>query len=163
MTPDTPPTVRTATRDDLAALVELTGAFRDHLAHATPRADALAAGLMRLLADPDTQFALALAPGDRPLGYVQCRYRFSLWTGAPDVELEDVFVTPAARRCGVGVALIDFVLAEARRRGCRLACLATNERNRPALSLYERLGFSPARARWQGGRQLWLERPLEDT
>jgi hypothetical protein len=33
--------VRTATRDDLEALIELTGAFRDHLAQATPRADAL--------------------------------------------------------------------------------------------------------------------------
>jgi ribosomal protein S18 acetylase RimI-like enzyme len=161
MTADTPPTVRTATGADLEALTGLAAAFRDHLAHTTPSVDDLAIGLARLLADPETQFVLALDGGGRPLGYVQCRYRFSLWTGSPDVELEDVFVTPSARRRGVGEALVRFVLAEARRRGCRLACLAVNERNLPALSLYEGVGFSPARARWQGGRQLWLERPLE--
>ena len=160
MTSNTLLTVRPATAADRPLLIGLAAGFRDHLGHATPSRDQLGAALTVLLADPSTQFVVAME-GGAGLGYVQCRYRYSLWNDAPEVELEDVFVAAAARRRGVGRLLIDFALAEARRRGCRLACLATNERNLPALALYQGLGFSPARARWDGARQLWLERPIE--
>ena len=36
-----------------------------------------------------------------------------------------------------------------------------NEKNEGALAFYKRLGFRAERPRWQGGRQLWLNRPLE--
>lgn len=161
MTSRTRRTVRLATRADLPALTGLAAAFRDHLGQMAPAVEQLRASLRRLLADAATEFVLA-EDGGAAVGYAQCRYRYSAWTGAPDVELEDVFVAPEARRNGVGRDLVEFALALARRRGCRLACLATNERNLPALALYGRFGFSPARARWAGGRQLWLERAIEE-
>ena len=58
-------------------------------------------------------------------------------------------------------SLVRLAVARATDRGCRSVGLTTNERNQAALALYERFGFTAERARWLGGRQLWLERPLD--
>jgi len=75
--------------------------------------------------------------GDRAVGYCQLRYRFSLWCDGIEAHVDDFFVADEARGRGVG--------------------LTTNERNIDALRLYQRAGFAADRARWDGGRQLWLE------
>jgi ribosomal protein S18 acetylase RimI-like enzyme len=156
-------TVRRATAADLDVLVELALALRDHLTQAAPSADEFRVGFARLLAEDAAQFFLACAADGSALGYVQCRMRFSAWSGGTDVELEDVFVASAARGAGVGRTLVEAVLSHAGAAGCRVAGLTTNERNEPALALYRRLGFAAERARWQGGRQLWLERRLSPS
>jgi len=149
--------IHDATAADLDALVELAVGLRDHLRQSTPTAAALRDGFVRLLADDAARFVVARDADGAALGYVQCRYRFSAWTGGSDVELEDVFVADAARRRGVGRQLVAAALAQARRAGCRTAVLTTNERNAAALALYRSLGFAAERPRWEGGRQLWLE------
>ena len=50
-------------------------------------------------------------------------------------------VDPANRRQGVGRALAEAALAEARRLGSRRVQLAVVESNRPALALFEAAGF----------------------
>jgi ribosomal protein S18 acetylase RimI-like enzyme len=155
--------VRRATAADLEVLVELAVALRDHLAQAAPSAAEFRAGFARLLAEDAAQFFLAVSGAGSPLGYVQCRMRFSAWSGGTDVELEDVFVAAAARGRGVGRTLVEAVLSHASAAGCRVAGLTTNERNAAALALYRRLGFGAERTRWQGGRQLWLERRLSPS
>ena len=152
--------VREASGLDLEVLVGLAIGLRDHLGQAAPSAAAFRAAFARLLAAGAARFFLAGAVDDPGLGYVQCRYRDSAWSGGVDIELEDVFVAAAARGGGVGRALVEHVLADACRRGCRVAGLTTNERNAAALALYRRLGFAAGRPRWDGGRQLWLERRL---
>jgi len=157
------PELRVATTADLDALVELAVAFRDHLQQAAPSAAAFAASFARLLCDDATEFLVAAdATRGRLLGYVQVRYRDSAWTSGLNAELEDVFVAAAARRRGVGQRLVQFVLDRAAARGCVQVGLTTNERNAAALSLYTGLGFTAERVRWDGGRQLWLEKPLAD-
>ncbi|BAL94073.1 GNAT family N-acetyltransferase [Rubrivivax gelatinosus] len=60
--------------------------------------------------------------------------------GSRDWAIQQVQLLPQYRRAGIGSRLIAEVLAEARRDGARvsLSVLKTN----PALSLYERLGFT---------------------
>jgi len=154
-------TIRMAREADLEWLVRLAAAFRDHLGQSTPSEAAFRASIAALLQDAGTEFCLAWDAQQDVLGYVQARYRYSAWTSTLEGELEDVFVVPQARRYGVGLQLVQFAIARAIERGCRSMGLNTNERNAGALALYRRLGFRAERPRWQGGRQLWLTKPLE--
>jgi ribosomal protein S18 acetylase RimI-like enzyme len=142
------------------ALVHLAVAFRDHFGFSTPVEADLRASITRLLQDATTEFFLACNACGMPLGYVQARYRYSAWTTALEAELEDVFVIREARRRGVGLCLVAFAITRATARGCRTIGLNTNERNAGAVALYQRLGFETERTLWQGGRQLWLTKPL---
>jgi ribosomal protein S18 acetylase RimI-like enzyme len=151
--------VRIAGAADLRALVRLAGVFRDHLGRTTPLNADLGASIATLLKDPGTEFFLA-GSGPAACGYVQCRYRYSAWSSAPEAELEDVFVVHQARRRGVGVRLVEFAISRAAAKGCRSIGLNTNERNVNALALYSRLGFRAERELWNGGRQLWLEKSI---
>jgi ribosomal protein S18 acetylase RimI-like enzyme len=157
---DTELRIRLASEGDLDALVHLAAAFRDHLQQSMPSDADFRASITCLLKDAGTEFCLACRPGGASLGYVQSRYRYSAWTSALTAELEDVFVIYEVRRQGVGRQLVEFAIARAIARGCRTMSLNTNERNAPALALYQALGFVAERAFWKGGRQLWLERPL---
>ncbi len=154
-------TIRIASEADLDSLVRLAVAFRDDLGKSTPSELDFRASIAALLQDAGTEFFVVVNAQKGAIGYVQVRYRSSAWTSAPEAELEDVFVVPAARRRGVGLQLVRFAIARAIERGCRSMGLNTNENNDGALAFYKRLGFRAERPRWQGGRQLWLNKPLE--
>lgn len=148
--------IRPATAADLDALVALAAAFRDFLGDQAPSDAAFRAGFARLLADPTALYLLA--PPAR--GYVALRFRDSAWHQGPECEVEDVFVHPDARGTGLGRGLMAAAIAAATTRGARAIGLTTNERNAAAVALYEGLGLTAARPRWDGGRQLWLQRSL---
>jgi GNAT superfamily N-acetyltransferase len=123
-----------------ALLVE----FRDHLGHDRPSDNAFLASVERLLEDRDSEFLLATPDDDSaPAGVLQLRFRFSVWTAAPDAWLEDLFVRASARRAGLGDALVALAVQRARERGAKRIELDTGEDNAPALALYDRHGFSP--------------------
>ncbi|HEV8255158.1 MAG TPA: GNAT family N-acetyltransferase [Vicinamibacteria bacterium] len=58
-------------------------------------------------------------------------------------ELKRMYVSPAVRGRGVGRALLEALEAEARRLGLRRVVLETGVRQREALALYGRAGFTP--------------------
>jgi ribosomal protein S18 acetylase RimI-like enzyme len=153
--------IRLATPADAATLRALVEAFRDHMNEAEPPSATLDASLARLLADPDTCFLIAFDAAGAPLGYAQLRFRYSLWIAGIECHVDDFFVAAAARRRGVGAELLVGSIERARERGARLVALTTNERNEAALALYRGAGFRAEKDRWRGGRQLWLELPLE--
>ena len=154
-------TIRMADEADIELIVRLATALRDHLKRSLPSEADLRASITALVKDAGTEFFLALNAQQGAIGYVQARYRYSAWTSALDAELEDVFVVDEARRRGVGMQLVQFAIDRAIDRGCRSIGLNTNERNKGALALYRRLGFSSERSRWRGGRQLWLNKTLK--
>ena len=153
-------TIRLADTGDHNVVVALVLAFRDH-SHQGRLSDAeVASSVERLLVDPRTDFLLALSEQGDALGYVQLRYQYSLWVSGSLAQLEDLFVVSSFRRLGIGLQLLHAAGARASERSARFIWLNTNERNLDAVRLYTRAGFSSARERWQGGRQLWLERAL---
>lgn len=153
--------IRVASETDLDTLIHLAIAFRDHLGQSLPSDTDFRQSIAMLLKDAGTEFVLARDILGTALGYVQLRYRHSMWTSALQAELEDVFVVSEARRRGVGRRLVEFAIAHALARGCRAIGLNTNERNIGALALYRQCGFVAEHVRWEGGRQLWLVRTLE--
>jgi GNAT superfamily N-acetyltransferase len=146
--------------EEAEAVAGLLVAFRDHMGSRWPSENAFLASVERLLEDRDTDFLLAAADENSPpAGVLQLRFRLSVWKAAPDAWLEDLFVSDAARRAGVGDALVTLALERARERGAKRVELDCNERNAAALALYERHGFSP-RSKGGEGRDLFLGRSL---
>jgi putative acetyltransferase len=57
-------------------------------------------------------------------------------------EIKRMYVSPAVRGRGVGLAVLDALEAEARRLGMRRLVLETGVRQHEALALYRRFGYS---------------------
>jgi len=151
--------VRLAASSDAANLARLAAEFRDYLAMPAPSDEELRVALPLQLRDEHTEFLLAEDDTQAAVGFVQLRFRSTIWYGH-EVEIEDFFVAAAARGCGVGRQLMQASLERARNRQCHRVSLTTNERNGAAVALYESFGLDARRVRWQGGRQIFLERNL---
>ncbi len=150
--------IRVAVPADAAAVSRLIAGFRDYYGEAEPADATIEAVVETLLADPGTEFLLA---GDPPRAVAQLRFRPSVWTGADDAWLEDLFVEPDERGAGLGRGLAEACVERARDRGCKRIQLDANERNEAAISLYESLGFrSESPGRWDGARNLYFTKRL---
>lgn len=68
---------------------------------------------------------------------------FSTWTGRPGIYLEDLFVRPAARGRGLGLALMRKLARIAVDRGCSRLQWAVLDWNEPAIKFYRSLGAEP--------------------
>jgi GNAT superfamily N-acetyltransferase len=123
----------------------LLGEFRDHLGKDSPADDSIRASVAMMIGGEDTEYWLAASGDGAPAaGVCQLRFRHSVWTGADDCWLEDLFVRGSERGTGLGRALVVAAIDCARERGCARIELDTEEVNRAAVSLYESLGFSAA-------------------
>src|SRR3954454_21817400 len=134
--------VRTATPEDLDDVARLIAEFRDWFGKDEPSDESIRSTAARLLEDPATEYLLAVDADAAAVGVCQLRFRLSVWTGADDCWLEDLFVTEAARSEGHGRELVKAALESAGARGCRRIELDVNEQNTSALRFYESLGFS---------------------
>lgn len=154
------PIVWRAGADEAEIVAQLLVEFRDWAGRSWPSDNAFLASVERLMEDRQTEFLLGSPSRDTPPGGVcQLRYRYSVWMAADDCWLEDLYVRDAARRQGLGRALVQTALEHAAARGCRRMELDCNEQNREALLLYEGLGFSGA-SKHSKGRDLLMGRPL---
>jgi len=82
-------------------------------------------------------YVVVAEEGDDLLGVAGAS--FSAWNRR--AHLDGLYVAPAARRRGVGRALVDAVVACARAAGGRCLWLETQNTNYPAVRFYERVGF----------------------
>jgi ribosomal protein S18 acetylase RimI-like enzyme len=153
------PRIWLADEKDVDAVTTLIAAFRDWWGKDRPAYDEIREPVGALIGDPATDFLLA-APGDgeRAAGVCQLRYRLSVWTGADDCWLEDLFVEDGVRGAGLGRALVNAALERAAARGCRRMELDVNESNTKAIAFYESLGFTTEPK--PPGRTLFVSRRL---
>ncbi len=80
------------------------------------------------------------------------------WFAGSKAELGDLAVSPEARRSGVGRALVEALLEDARNHGVQLVFLEVRESNAAARRLYEEVGFEAV-----GRRPGYYARPVEDA
>ena len=114
-------------------------------------------------ADPWSEKALELLLGDGAYGAVCLQegrvmaYGGVLW--APfEGQITNIATHPDARRCGMGAAVLEHLIAVAIERGCEQLSLEARVSNMPAISLYERYGFEK-----MGLRRGFYKHPTEDA
>jgi len=137
--------VRRATRRDVPAVLRLIRGLAkyERLSH---EVEATRARLARHGFGRSRYFeALLCLRGARPIGFALYLFTYSTFLARPTLYLEDLFVLPAERGHGAGMALLSALARVARRRGCGRMEWAVLDWNAPALRLYARLGAVPRR------------------
>jgi len=131
--------VRQATVKDLDLLVPLFDAYRQFYRQ---RSDPDRARRFLLERFEQSQSVILLAfQGDAAIGFTQLYPSFSSGAMARIFILNDLFVTPEARRRGAGSALLRAASEFAGRVGALRLVLSTELTNATAQSLYQRLGW----------------------
>ena len=102
----------------------------------------------------------ALFSGDGPDGFAELRFRASLYTGALDAYLEELYVVPKRRGQGLGRALLEAAMDVARKRGAARIDLNTSASDVAARALYEGAGFTNREGGPEGPTTLYYERNL---
>jgi ribosomal protein S18 acetylase RimI-like enzyme len=131
--------VRLAGLDEVDAVGRLLYDFNREFDEPTPAPDALADRMRQLLKGGDT---LALLAGDGPAGLAVLRFRPAIWSTGLECYLAELYVIPARRGQGLGRALMEAALREARRRGADTMDIGVDEPDLAARHLYESLGFT---------------------
>jgi GNAT superfamily N-acetyltransferase len=92
-------------------------------------------------ADP-SELLLVLASGEEVVGTMQLSFLPGLsHNGATRAQIAAVRVRDDLRGQGFGARMMEWAIAEARRRDCSMVQLTTNKSRRDAHRFYERLGF----------------------
>ena len=149
------PAMRLADPGDAASVALMLHDFNREFGEPVPEPGALARHLRGLL--ERAVITVLLAEGE---GLVVLRFQPSLLSESLDCYLEEVYVVPARRRCGIGTALMNGALSHARDRGAGYAYLGTGEDDVGARALYERLGFSHRGGHARGPVNYFYEREL---
>ena len=134
--------VRRATRADATALLELIVALAQFEKIPAPTA----AEQQRLIEHgfgdrPRFEAWLAFwADVPKPVGYAVFFETYSTFRASSTLYLEDVFVSPAYRRRGIGSALLRHCIQVAHERGCERMEWTCLDWNKKAQAVYERIG-----------------------
>ena len=81
--------------------------------------------------------------GDKPVGFALFFHNYSTWLGKRGIYLEDLFVRPAARKHGVGFALLRALAQIAVDRDCGRVDWSVLNWNELAITFYEQIGAKP--------------------
>jgi ribosomal protein S18 acetylase RimI-like enzyme len=150
-------TIRFASPADAHAFGRLLCAFNTEFGEATPDAKVIAERAAPLIESGEVTVLFA---GEGPDGFAQLRFRPSLYTGALDAHLEELYVVPELRGRGLGRALLEAGMEHARERGATRIDLGTSETDVAARALYERAGFTNREGGPDGPIMLYYERDL---
>jgi ribosomal protein S18 acetylase RimI-like enzyme len=139
-------TIRRARRDDVETIAKMLaddalGGARERLA--TPLPASYFAAFERVDRDPNLTLMVAEGEGGAVIGCLQlCILPGLSSQGASRGLIEDVRIASHCRGQGLGEQLVQWALAEARGRGCKLVELLTHHTRVDAQRFYERLGFA---------------------
>ncbi len=140
-----PVVLRPARREDIPALVELLaadqlGATRDGVRDQADL-DAYERAFQAIDADPAHMLIVADRAGE-VVGTMQLSFLPGLARrGALRAQIEAVRVAASTRGTGLGAAMMQWAIDEARRRDCALVQLTSDKARTDAHRFYQRLGF----------------------
>ena len=131
--------IRQATAADLDVLVPLFDAYRQF--YCQPSDPENARRFLRDRLDHNQSIVYLAFDGAAAVGFTQLYLSFSSASMATIFILNDLFVSPQARRRGVGRALLQASADYGRRAGAIRLTLSTEVANTTAQSLYESMGW----------------------
>jgi ribosomal protein S18 acetylase RimI-like enzyme len=143
-----PTTIRRARRDDVGAIVAMLaddplGSARERLENPLP--PPYFEAFERLDRDRNIQLVVAEDGEGALVGCLQlCILPGLSSQGASRGLIEDVRVVTRRRNRGIGEQLVQWAVAEARARGCKLVELLTHNTRVDAQRFYVGLGFQPS-------------------
>ena len=138
-------TIRRARRDDVAAIAGMLaddplGSARERIEQPLPPAYFQAFDAVDR--DPNIQLVVAQDGDGAVIGCLQlCVLPGLSSQGSSRALIEDVRVATHCRSRGIGEQLVQWAIAEARARGCKLVELLTHHTRIDAQRFYKRLGF----------------------
>jgi GNAT superfamily N-acetyltransferase len=133
-----------ATKADIPLIRELIlelAQYERALAHEAPVTEKNLADT--LFAERPAAEVLLAWLGDKPVGFALFFHNYSTWLGKRGIYLEDLFVRPAARKHGVGFALLRALARIALDRDCGRVDWAVLNWNELAITFYEQIGAKP--------------------
>lgn len=149
--------VRQATALDAPSIARLLHDFNTEFSEPTPGVKALTGHARRLLEEGEMAVLLA---GAGPDALALLRFRPSVWTGEPEAHLQELYVVPDRRGCGIGRALLEATIEFARAVGATNLDLNTGETDTTARALYESMGFTNKEGGPEGPPMLFYEREI---
>jgi ribosomal protein S18 acetylase RimI-like enzyme len=125
---------------DAGLLIELAQAFHREDGH--PLSAEGEAALRQIAAGEPMAGCWIIRRANEAIGYLVLTLGFSIEHGGRDGFIDDLYLIPAARGGGVGSAVLDFALEQARKLGVRTLHLEVDVANDRATSLYRSRGFA---------------------
>lgn len=132
--------LRPAHRDDLPLIASFIRELADYekLAHAVRFSDA---DLERSLFGPHPYAEVVIGAVDgQAQGFALFFHNFSSFEGKAGIHLEDLYIRPAARGHGLGLALLRHLATIAEQRDCARLEWNVLDWNSPAIGFYKSLG-----------------------
>lgn len=133
--------VRRAELADCDVVGKLLHDFNREFGEATPPVSFLVRRTAELLAGGEATILLA-GEGGAAEGVAVLRFRPAIWSSGLECYLAELYVVPDRRGAGLGRALMEEALTEARRRGADTMSIEVDEPDAAARRLYESLGFT---------------------
>jgi GNAT superfamily N-acetyltransferase len=149
--------VRAADGDDARVVAQLLQDFNREFDEPSPPVEELANRISQLLGGGDT---IVLLVGDGPDGLAVLRFRAAIWSSGLECYLAELYVVPGRRGRGLGRALMEAAIEEARGRGANTMEIGVDEPDLPARNLYESLGFTNRSGGRDGPLMFVYERDL---
>ena len=147
--------VRCASAADANAIGQLLHDFNREYDDPTPSASVLAERIGQLLGAADT---VVLVGGPGPDGLVVLRFRPDIWSEGLECYLAELYVVSGRRGQGLGRALMEAAIDQARDHGADHMDLGTSEDDVAARALYESLGFTNRDGGFRRAGQLLLRK-----
>lgn len=135
--------LRPATPTDVPEILRLIRALAayERLLH---EATATEAELREALFGPLPRIHAVLAEiAGNPVGLAVFYFSFSTFKARPNIFLEDLFVDPAHRSAGIGMALIRHIAQRALAENCRRMEWRVLNWNQHSIDFYQRIGAEP--------------------
>ena len=135
--------IRTARPDDTACILQFITELAiyekaEHEVKATP--DTLHG---TLFSDDAAAHALIVEVDGKPAGFAVYFFSYSTWLAQRGLYLEDLYVSPAFRGCGAGLALLKHLARIAVDRNCGRFEWSVLDWNEPAIAFYRQSGAEP--------------------